>query len=830
MLRGIQAMALLGTTGNGVAGRGRKSRLARRFLMLPIRKRALACLGLAILVTVATANSQSAQADKPSPSPSAAASPSPSPSAATSPTASTTPPKPALKSSVTLLGANDNNDALSMAAPLGAPLPLILIVKEPPAGHDRGELRVLPFSSQGEQPPAIATAKIRSGESNPNAPPPTGETATVPLDKRGEIAFSLEFDRLRPGKTYKGQLFLTSVDLHHRWDITFTTGGRGTIAVDPVGTLKFVRFPFSDTGSFSFTLHDKSEGGPYHHVGARFEPPASANSKALTSNFILDTLSFWENDKRVDLERRDAMSQGDNGTGVTLNKARTFTARIDPLTPGEYSGTLRFSADEALDDAAEAKLPLLIQVRHHWLLPVLLIMIGSAFGWFSSKYVVGARKARDLSRQIAELRARADFLARQSASRAGWEFSSEAGSLGFARLGVALKRLAKLTGVTMEVIFHGEQIEEQRQRAELRLAALESLQAVRLRVQPFADGRPAAQLAIGRILRRATDLLERPTFGELEKANLTKLLETAETWANASTIGNAYQEALLERRRSSECPDPSDVTELDAGPVRAQLEALIQDLPTEKQITDQTVLADLKSFDETIARIVLLWRERSRPWASDLAAVYASGKRALDDLFHAVDTSVWNFLKNDAKSGSLVLKPESAGQEKTQTYQVVEIDLASNNLEGQRLRFHPLRVGWRIQPSGGDVRTPETDGLKLVQYFPSAGAVEVKASLRWKGDEIPINTPLRLDVAQNPEYRKRWMFAAEWTEYLAIAVAALFAIVTAMGAQYDSTFGTFTQYLTMFIWAAGAGTGGNLFSQLGTTSAPGGAVATVKGP
>ena len=231
----------------------------------------------------------------------------------------------------------------------------------------------------------------------------------------------------------------------------------------------------------------------------------------------------------------------------------------------------------------------------------------------------------------------------------------------------------------MQVILHGDQIEERRQQAELRLTALESLQAVRLRVQPFADGRPAAQMAIRRLLRQATDLLERPTFGELEKASLTKLLESAEARANPSTIGNAYQEALLERRRSSECPDLPGVQELDAGPVRVQLEALIPNLPTEQQITAQTALADLKNFDEEIARIVLLWRERGRPWASNLAAVYASGKRALDDLFQTVDKIVWDFLKAEAKSGALVLEPESASQEERQTYKVIEIDLASRN-------------------------------------------------------------------------------------------------------------------------------------------------------
>jgi hypothetical protein len=795
--------------------------------MLPNPTRHLAVLCLALLATANLASSQTPPADNapaPTSTPTPSATSTPTPSATASPTPKATPPKQDL-ASITLLGANDNNDALSTSAPLGAPLPLILLVKEvPPAGHDRGELRVSLFSSQAEQPPGVAAAKIRTGESDPKTSTAASETATVQLDKKGEIAFSLEFDRLRPGKTYKGQLFLTSDGLSHHWDLTFTTGGRGTIAVEPVGTLKFVRRPFSpgtDTGSFSFTLRDKSESGPYHHLGIRFEPSAAANTKALSSNFTLDSLSFWDHDnKRVDLERRDP------ATAVTLDKARTFTARIEPLTPGEYSGTLRFIADEASDDAAEAKLPLLIQVRHHWILPVLLILIGSAFGWFTSKYVVGARRARELSRQIAELRARADYLARKSASRAGWEFPSEGGSLGFARLGVALNRLARMAGSTMVVILDEKEIEEQRQRAELRLGALESLQEVRLKVQPFADARPAAQLAIGRTLRQATDLLERPTFGELEKASLTKLLEQAEAWADPSKMNETYQKAVLDRRLGSECPNKPDIDAFAGGTtLRSQLTALYGALPKEDQIKDQTQLDDLKSSDAAMARIILLWRERNRPWAEDLAAAYASGKTAPQDLFDEVDRLVWNFLKKEATDKQLELKP--ASQEQPQTYHVVEIDLDCTKLETERLRYHPLRVGWRVQPKSGEVRTPETDGLTLVQYFPSEGPVEVKASLRWKGDEISIENPVRLDVVQNPEYRKRGMFLTEWTEYAGIALAALVAIITAMGAQYDSTFGSFTQYVTMFIWAAGAGTGGNLFSQLGANSAPGGAAASI---
>lgn len=830
-----------------------------RLPMLPIPKRHLVFLCMAVLVTAATARSQSPRAENASPAasvaavlapspavppaPSAAA--SPKPSAAVSPTASvaaspklsaaaspsvTPSPKPALKSLVTLVGANENNDAVSIPVPLGAPLSLILVIKEPPAGHPRGELRILPFATQGEQPPTIATARIRTGESNGVTAADAGDSAPVTLDKPGQFAFSLNFDRLRPGKTYKGQLFLTSSDLLHHWDVSLTTGGRGVIAVDPVGTLKFVRSPCSDPHSFSFTLYDKSEGGPYHHVRARFEPSASANSKGLTSNFLLSTLSFWDNDNnRIDLERQKINDAENNAADVILTEARTFTAQVGSLSPGEYSGALHFAADEASDDAAEAKLPLTIQVRDHWVFPVLVIVIGSIFGWFTSKYVVGTRRARDLSRQIKELRDRAESLGRPII-RTGWTFPSEDGSLGFARLGVSLNRLARLTASTMEVIFHGDEIEQLRQRAELRLSGLESLRKTRLLVQPAADERPAAQLTIGRLLRSAVDLLDRPTFTEVEQAELRKLLDAAEAWANPATSVGAYQQALLARRRSRECPSPGKVSGLKSQVVREQLVKLLALLPDEKAISAQTTLHELKESDEAIARIALLWRESTEGWADDVAGEYAAGN-ALDYLFRAVDKKFWDAaLKPAADAGQIVPKMNEVGSEKLQTFKVVEMDLVSeSNVGVARMRRHPLRIAWRITPPGGDARKTQTDGLTLVQYFPEAGSVKVEAALHWLGERIELKPPLSFTVAQNPEYG-RWRFTKGWIEYAAIAIATLFAIVTAMGAQYDSTFGTLAQYFTMFIWAAGAGTGGNLFSQLGATSAPGGAASTIKVP
>jgi hypothetical protein len=743
----------------------------------------------------------------------------PTPTATPGGTPGSTAQKPTLEKSVTLAGANQTNNALSMAARTGAPVSLTLIVKEPPQAHPKGVLRVLVFSSQGEAT-TVATARIRIGASTA----PATESAAVMLDKPAEIPFSLEFDRLSPGKTYKGQLVLTSADLLHQWEITLTTEGRGIVAVDPVGTLKFVRWPYCCTGSFSFTLYDKTGAGPYHHVHVRLEPAAAANSKTLSSNFTLDTFSFSAGGNTIDLERREGGSAP--GQSVLLEKAQTFTAHIGALSPGEYSGALHFGADEASDDAAEAKLPLVIQVRHHWLLPVFVILIGSAFGWFGSKFLVGARRARELARQIRELRVLVDSLARRSNPSEGWQFPSEAASLGFARVDVELSRLLKLTASTVEVVFRGDAIEQRLKQSEQRLLGLESLHETRLRVQPCATDRPAAQRAIGTRLRSATDLLDRPTFGASEQASLKQLFDDLGAWAKKDGFASAYQQALVERLRGGECPTAGQVATVVEEDVRTELSKRMGQLPKETEITAETDVAKLTDFDQAITRVILLWRESSRSWAKALAQTSAAGA-SLTYLFKQVDTQFWNELKTAAND--LELNREARTDEPVQTYEIVETNLVSNSSKFTpwQIRRHPLNIHWQVVPPRGEKRATETDGLTLVQYFPSPGRVTITANLQWNGAVIPVKQ-LSFEVVPNPEYAKRVLLAKEWTEYAAIGLAALFATITALATQYDSTFGSFTQYMAIFIWAAGAAAGGNLFSQLGTTSTPGGATATLK--
>jgi hypothetical protein len=768
---------------------------------------------------------------------------------------------------VILVGANQANDALSMPLRSG-PLALDLYLQ---VDKPMPSVRMQLTNFLAQSPSADVTSPKLSllDEEKPRAVDVQSE---VSLAVPGLHHLMISGEDLRAGTTYKGWLFLTTQGQNYRWELTLAVGGQGVIAVDPVGTLKFSHWPWSDTGNFSVTLRDKPEGGPYRNLRVRFEPNGAAPAKTIASNFSLDTFVFSEtlpngDLQRVDLEQRSSKVASLGKTdvarpGIDLPRRgqRTFQVEVAPLSPGEYTGGLRFAAAESADDSTDSKLPLTIQVRHPWPIPVLVILLGSLVGWYSSKYVVAVRKAGELARQVRGLRARLDDLARPSPPRSGWSFPGEATSYGLARVRVLLSQQARLTARGLPMLVREDEINQQQRDAEQRLIGLEALQATRQRIQPLANGRPAVQRALGQLLRRATGRLARPTFDPTQQSELTKLLQAGDEWLAVEPPDNLaakYRAALLDRLQSDEIPSANDMNGVTTPMVHSALAELrrqchaedLKDFTELKElIKKETSLEVLRDYDQMTAKLALLWREQTLlhvwengdcPWLQSLAE-YCLRAKSLDELFRIVDEGLWASLQHAADPekyaqastantvakipGRLQIVRDANAEANPQAYDLVEVRLASGDSDfDARMVNHPLRVVWRIVPPAGNVRTDESDGLTLVQYFSSPGIVKLQAFLRWQGREIAIKHELSLIVVANPDYDKSQLIRSGIsTEWAVLAIATGFAIATAMESQYDATFGTFSQYLALFVWAAGAGTGGNLFKQLGANSAPGG--------
>lgn len=234
-------------------------------------------------------------------------------------------------------------------------------------------------------------------------------------------------------------------------------------------------------------------------------------------------------------------------------------------------------------------------------------------------------------------------------------------------------------------------------------------------------------------------------------------------------------------------------------------------------------------YDRQAARLALLWRDRQKPWAQELAAAQAAGQ-ALETLYDLADRGVWEQIRAAAQAGQIQIVVGTGEEGRAKTYDPVEVRLAlqGGSLAESDLIRHPCLVRWWVSlPSGGPRRPTVTDGLTLVQYFRVRGRVTVGAALEWQGQRIENLPAVEIDVLENEEYRT--IAAFEKVEWVVIGLAALFAFLSGAGTQYDTTFGTFNQYTAMFFWAAGASAGGNLFKQRGVGRTVGGQEAQLPG-
>jgi hypothetical protein len=508
---------------------------------------------------------------------------------------------------------------------------------------------------------------------------------------------------------------------------------------------------------------------------------------------------------------------------VNFTGHRQFHVRVNRLRPGDYSGALRFAADEAVDGTDDTKLPLVFHVRDHWILPVFVLFVGSFVGWFSTKYIVAVTKARELSRQVAVLRARVEHVARGEEAHGGWAFPGESTSLALARIRVGLSQLKRLATSPFVMLTRETEIADRRKDIEVRLAKLELFQATRLNVQPAANRRPAAQAGIGSRLRRALSQLEGPVLDDAHVAEFTLILGELKAWGATDTFPAEYRRTLVERLRSK-LPTQADANAIKSQPIRERLVELLPKVPAESAFASAQMDV-LEAHDRLIGEIMLLWIERTSTWADELGTLAAGGS-PLEALFEFVDRKFWEFLKQQKFDIEV-----TTGDSQPKAFTLVEARLTTSapGVNGARIRRHPLRIFWRVSCASGSPRSVQSDGVTLIQYFLVPGAVTISAALRFGDDEIPVRVdpPVQitlknpLTIASNADYDKRNFFLG-FTEWAPLLIAMLFAIATAMNAQYDSTFGSFSQYLAMFIWAAGAATGGNMFKQLGTTPAPGG--------
>jgi hypothetical protein len=326
-----------------------------------------------------------------------------------------------LDTNVRLLGASRNNTRYLVTITPGADpvVPLAFRVDMGPEESGKAELQLTPFDSEGA-PPITFTLM----EPTADTPGLDGRPIDVHL-QRGTLYVDVRLQRVRPRTTYTSTLTLVFRGKKHEWDISLKVGDLGALHVDRLPPLQLVTlapFAWDSARQFPITLRDSSGRGPFSRVRARVEDPNQVKTTSIASNFTLEALSFW----------RDCQSRGGCVVVPNLDAPRTagldvpkggdlkLWARVEWLSPGEYNPVLRFSADDASERADDSRLALNLQVRHHWWLAVVVILLGSAAGLFGNKYVAGFWTARALRRETAAAEQAAAALTRPDPRGSPW--------------------------------------------------------------------------------------------------------------------------------------------------------------------------------------------------------------------------------------------------------------------------------------------------------------------------------------------------------------------------------------------------------------------------
>jgi hypothetical protein len=727
-----------------------------------------------------------------------------------------------LETNVRLSGASRNNTRyLATIFPTNDPvIPLSFRMDIPEGEGGLAELQLTPFETDGAPPLTFTLTESTADQLGIE-----GRPVEVRL-QQGVLHVDLRLQGIRPRATYTATMTLSHRGKKHEWDLTLKTADQGALHVDKVPPLQLVTLDplgWYTARQFSMTLRDPSRRGPFTRVRARVVDANQVKTNTVVSNLILDALSFWKDCRAPDgCVRIDSLeSPRTTGLDVPLGGDLKLWARVESLSPGEYNPLLRFTADNASEHADESKLALNFQVRHHWWLAVVVILLGSAAGLFGNKFVAGYWTARALRRETEDAEQAAAALAHPDPRGSPWWLRSAANSYGLTRARLILRQADFLSQSVFRVIAVEAEIRERVIDARRRLEALEALESTRLRLQLASIDRTVVQQRIGACIRRALAIVDGAKLEAPQRAALDALLTDVQAWLVPDKQDALYRDAVLSRIR--ELLVTVTTADVPGEKVRGRIAALLTQLAETQTLTDLTA-TKLVTYDHAAARLALLWRDRLKGYADELARSEGNGD-ALEDLHRMANRELWGRLRAAAEAGRIQI---SVPTEDIKAYDLVEARLMLNaSIQEVEVVNHPCIVRWRVCHANGAPSEVLSYGLSLVQYFPVAGATTFEAHLEWDEEKIDLTQPCTVQVAPNEDYRPWASFQS--VELAVTGLAALFAIVTGLGYGYNATFGTSAQYIGLFLWAAGASAGGNLFKQRGNERTVGGQVAQFQG-
>jgi hypothetical protein len=492
------------------------------------------------------------------------------------------------------------------------------------------------------------------------------------------------------------------------------------------------------------------------------------------------------------------------------------------LQTGEYNFFLSFRALNSVWDDSQQKVNFVIQVRDSCWWAVLWLITAVAVSFVSFKVLASLRRRYGFLQEIRDL-------------RPGW-LSDEPPALAIVWVKSELKLTEELTKRFW--LTDADRLDTRIARLKSVLPFLGEIRDTRLKLKHAGMPQLLYNRALG-YLDKIVSRLGEAGLDDAAFANFNADLTAFGNWLGPdSSRDNCYWVDLCDAiaRLQSEV----FLTEIQVQDVKDKMVGLQGAIVNALNSTSPP--ADLESkmaVERQYAALKLLWERRNdRVESEDLASLILSSPAVdyptLKNMFAKADANAWERLK---KADIRILTPQSDGPDLLQAYEPLRFELQVNDpiLDRTYLFQHGLQFHWTltfeyrrtwlripVQRSNKLLLTPLSTEPRVVQYVPRSGLLAVKVHVQ--NGVLSFDTPGTdpahgaLKIATCADFGTFRGLAK--VEMVSWALAAMIAVVTGLSTFYfkGPTFGSFQDYLTLFLWGAGVDQGKNFLQVLQTYS------------
>jgi len=619
------------------------------------------------------------------------------------------------------------------------------------------------------------------------------------------IAAQLSAPNLPTAGKYRGSLVLTVAGKEPKiWRIALSRSAIrqvGTLVIDRKMVPLELKLPWfggdACAGStFTVRLREKSGAWDLHGITVRLESTAAAPG----GRFDLEqNLAFEFNGQLAADFTRTSGTAPDR----TIEAGKTAAVAITPhdLEAGEYNVTLRFAATDSIQDD-DQKLNLVLRVRDPEWKPVLVLLLGLFVSAIATKLIGHQRSRYTLQKRVLDLH-RAWLSTEPSILPVIWVRSTLLQSM-------ELSRRKWLTGLDV--------IDGRLNKAAILIELLDRVRKLRTscdKLEPLVSVRARAAInhIVGQIEPHAIDDASAAQF----RAKLVEL----EGWIDPNRRPEFYwAQVKLISADLVQLVNAGDIAQ-DQRPVVQSLIDKLEDPAEPKDMNGRM------AREGDYARLKILWERRRIKDDFDKLVALQEKKPPLDEIFDLADTLAWDRIRQAGEGSRLkILPPRSmGGPDPLEAYKPLVFSVATGDaqLDKTYLFSHGLKFKWSCQRDNGSgtIRHSEfeTDVPEMIEYTEGPGKLTVSVEIHWKGE--PVKAP-EIDVSIAPSADFAWQKGVGRVELFSLLLAGAVAVATGLATFYgkNPSFGSYQDYFTLFMWAAGIDQTKNALQLLQTYAAP----------